>query len=182
MPEKKGKKKNIPSRSECLKLLRDNGTLDNITAHSVVVTDIAMEFGKAMKTRGENIDLRLLEAGALLHDIGKTEGLGGGHKTEIAHGDIGAGMLKKLGYPKLAEITSCHMFSKIFERDAINTWEKKLVYYADKRVNHDKRVTLNERLEYLINRYPHGADMFRKAKPMLLKLEKEIFEKSGLRI
>jgi len=170
----------IPSRAECLRMLKENGTLENIIAHSVAVTDIAMELGKALKARGENVDLKLLEAGALLHDIGKTEGLKGGHESEISHGDIGADMLKKMGHHKLAEIARSHMFSKIFELGSLDTWEKKLVYYADKRVNHNKRVALNERLDYLINRYPQGAEMFRKAKPLLDKLEKEIFEKAGV--
>jgi len=172
----------VPSREECLRMLRDSGTLDNIIAHSVAVTDIAMELGRAMAARGEKVDLRLLEAGSLLHDIGKTEGLKGGHESEVSHGDIGAEMLNKMGYRRLAEIARAHMFSKIFEKGALDTWEKKLVYYADKRVNHDKRVRLSERLDYLTNRYPRGAEMFRKARPMLLRMEKEIFEKAGMTI
>jgi len=31
--------------------------------------------------------------------------------------------------------------------------EKEIVYYADKRVNHDKVVTLDERLTYILKRY-----------------------------
>jgi hypothetical protein len=31
--------------------------------------------------------------------------------------------------------------------------EKEIVFYADKRVNHDKIVSLTERLDYLIERY-----------------------------
>jgi len=174
--------KAMPSRAECLRMLKDSGTLENIIAHSMAVTDVAMELGKALKARGESVDLRLLEAGALLHDIGKTKGLRGGHDSEISHGDIGAEMLESMGYHKLAEIARSHMFSKIFEPAALDTWEKKLVYYADKRVNHDKRVRLSERLDYLINRYPHGAEMFRKAKPLLEGMEKEIFRKAGMKI
>jgi len=172
----------IPSRAECLRMLKDSGTLENIIAHSMAVTDIAMELGKAMKARGEKVDLRLLEAGGLLHDIGKTKGLKGGHESEISHGDIGAEMLNEAGFPKLAEIARSHMFSKIFEKGALDTWEKKLVYYADKRVNHDRRVTMEERLDYLINRYPRGAEMFRRARPLLEKMEKEIFRKAGMKI
>jgi uncharacterized protein len=171
--------KEIPSRAECLKMLRENCVPDNIIAHSVAVADVALEYGRKIKAKGGKVNLKLLEAGALMHDIGKPEGIRGGHEAEISHGNIGAGMLRKAGYHELAEIAACHMFGVIFEAGKLDTLEKKLVYYADKRVNHDKRVKLGERIEYLINRYPQGAEMFRRAKPMLLKLEKEIILKSG---
>jgi hypothetical protein len=36
--------------------------------------------------------------------------------------------------------------------------EKEIVYYADKRVNHDKIVSLEERLAYLITQYGKGDE------------------------
>lgn len=173
-------KERIPTREECLKMLAENGVPEHIIAHSVAVTDVAMEYGRKIKANGGDVNLELLEAAALLHDIGKFEGIKGGHEAEISHGNIGAKMLREMGYQEIAEIAAGHMFSMIFEQGGLDTWEKKLVYYADKRVNHDKRVSINERLEYLANRYPQGAEMFRKAKPMLLEMEKEIFEKAGV--
>ena len=70
----------IPSRPECLKMLKDNGVPEHIIAHSVKVTEIAMEYGKLIKKNGGTVDLKLLEAGALLHDITKHVGLGN-HET-----------------------------------------------------------------------------------------------------
>lgn len=173
--------KQIPDRDDCIMLLKQHGVPNHIIEHSKAVAEVALEYGKKIKADGGKINLRLLEAAALLHDIGKPTGLRGGHETEISHGKIGAEMLRKMGYPELAETAACHMFDTIFKPNKLNTWEKKLVYYADKRVNHDKRVNLEERLGYLINRYPQGADMFRRAKPMLLEMERDIFEKAGVR-
>jgi uncharacterized hydantoinase/oxoprolinase family protein len=37
--------------------------------------------------------------------------------------------------------------------DGSNFSEKEIVYYADKRVNHDQVVSLEERLSYILDRY-----------------------------
>lgn len=171
----------IPSRPECLKMLKDNGVPEHIIAHSVKVTEIAMEYGKLIKKNGGTVDLKLLEAGALLHDITKHVGLGN-HETEINHCESGAELLRKMGMPEIAEIVRCHMMTIVFKSsEMLDTWEKKLVCYADKRVNHDRRVTLDERLAYLNERYPKGRKIFKEAEPFIRNLEKEIFEKAGVR-
>jgi len=175
------KQERIPSRRECLRLLEENGVYPNIIEHSKTVTEIALEYGRKIKHNGGQVNLRLLEAAALLHDISKHEGLGKDTNSEITHPEAGARKLREVELPEVADVVEVHGFGKIFEPQKLNTWEKKLVYYADKRVNHDKRVNLGERLDYLINRYPHGAGMFRKAKPLLLKLEKDIFERAGVK-
>jgi len=174
------KQERIPSRRECLRLLEENGVYPNIIEHSKAVAEIALEYGRKIKANGGKLNIKLLEASALLHDICKHEGLGKDTNSEITHPETGARKLREMGLPDVADVVEVHGFGKIFEPQRLNTWEKKLVYYADKRVNHDKRVALSERLDYLTDRYPHGADMFRKARPMLLKLEKEIFEKAGV--
>jgi putative nucleotidyltransferase with HDIG domain len=175
--------KPVPSRAECLRMLKEAGVPEHIIAHSAKVAEIALRYGKAVNRKAgkDVVDLRLLEAGALTHDIGKHIGLQGGHDEEVNHGETGAEMLRKSGHPELAEIARCHMLGMIFSEGALDTWEKKLVYYADKRVNHDSEVTLDERMAYLTGRYPKGADMFRRALPLMRKLEKEIFGKSGLK-
>ena len=170
-----------PSREECLRMLRENYVPPHIIAHSEAVADVALELGREMKKNGERVNLRLLDAGALLHDISKFASLGK-HETEISHGETGAKLLRKLGFPWIAEIAQAHMFSSIFTEGALDTWEKKLVYYADKRVNHDRRVKLDSRIAYLSRRYPKGARMFREARPLLKELEKELFSKARMKI
>jgi hypothetical protein len=59
--------------------------------------------------------------------------------------------------------------------------EKELVYYADKRVNHDKIVSIEERIEYLLTQYGRNQewihqrirDNFRQCK----EVETKIFSK-----
>ena len=57
-------------------------------------------------------------------------------------------------------------------------WEEKIVYYADKRVNHDKIVSLDERFDYLLKRYGIEKGIrctILKCRPFAIALEKEIF-------
>ncbi len=63
------------------------------------------------------------------------------------HADVGAAILEKRGEPVLARIVKCHKFSALGTSEGPQTWEEKLVYYADKRVKHDQIVTLEERLD-----------------------------------
>ena len=73
------------------------------------------------------------------------------------------------------------------EKEKPDTWEEKLLYYADKRVMHDKIVPLKERLAegHKRNAYQHGsAEQSKintsKVDPLIYEMEKEIFEKIGL--
>ncbi len=73
-----------------------------------------------------------------------------------------------------------HALGKIRDpQDGLKTWEEKLVYYADKRVTHDKIVTLKERFEYLEKRYPQGLADIKASEPFVFELENEIFGKIG---
>jgi hypothetical protein len=59
---------------------------------------------------------------------------------------------------EIADIVREHVRLKKYEPDdAVNARE--IVYYADKRVNHDRVVSLEERLEYLLVRYANGKEI-----------------------
>jgi len=167
---------NIPDRKECLRLLKENHVPENILAHSIKVAEVALKYGRMINNRGGNVNLRLLEAGALLHDISKHESL---NNPKVDHGRAGAVFLRKLGYPEIADIVELHAMHTITNRESLNTWEKKLVFYADKRVTHDKIVSFKERMIYLIKTYSHLAEKLKMEEPLVIELEKEIFTVSG---
>ena len=50
------------------------------------------------------------------------------------------------------------------------------MYYADKRVEQDVIVTIDERLQFLKARYPEHASTIDAVKPKLKELEKQIFK------
>jgi uncharacterized protein len=73
-----------PSRSEILGLLRARGVPKEIISHCTKVEGVAMDLAGRISRNGTDVDLGLISAGALLHDIGRSETHG------IEHGVAGA--------------------------------------------------------------------------------------------
>ena len=75
------------------------GCLKNIVAHSLEVTRVALFLSAELNKRGQRIDLRLVEAASLLHDIAKTECL----RTKEDHTQAGYHLLEEIGIRKGSE-------------------------------------------------------------------------------
>jgi putative nucleotidyltransferase with HDIG domain len=145
----------------------------HIRIHSAMVAEIALFLGRRLNGYAGGLDLELLEAGALLHDIGKPRSLATGER----HHDLGADMLDAWGYMSLSPIVRDHI-AMDFERATGPISESLLVNYADKRVKHDAIVTLEDRFEDLIVRYAHTREqaMFlRERLDLYQMLEERIF-------
>ena len=130
--------------------------LDNIRAHSFVVARVAEALVDGLYRTGKSCgplpDKEEVVSGALLHDIAKTLCI----KTDCRHAEVGRQICVELGYPELSEIVSEHVVLKNFTADLYIQGvfgSKEIVYYADKRVRHDRVVSLDERLEYILERY-----------------------------
>ena len=139
----------LPTRRECIALLKKHGNPEHIIAHSIATEKVCMHLGRKLKEQGIKINLQLLSRAALLHDIAKFKTL---HK-DVKHGIEGERILNELGFREIARITKNHGLGRIFVEGSLQNWEDKLVYYADKRVTHDKVVSLDERFDYLRKRY-----------------------------
>ena len=156
----------IPNREECLRLMGEYGMLENIIAHSLEVAKVALFIATELNKRGERISLGLVEAASLLHDLTKTECL----KTKKDHARTGSQVLKGIGYERVGEVVEQHIWLKK-ESDPLSISEEEIVNYADKRVMHDRIVSLEERFNDLKKRY--GRD--REAVDYLDRMEKEIY-------
>ncbi len=142
----------VPTREECLRLMGEYGMLENIVSHSLAVTKVALFLSVELNKKGQNIDLRLVEAASLLHDVTKTECL----KTKEDHALTGSQLLKRIGYERVGEIVARHIWLGE-ESDPSSVCEEEIVNYADKRVMHDRIVSLRERFKDLKERYgKHG--------------------------
>jgi len=139
----------VPSRAECLALMKERAMLSNIREHSLQVARVSLYLGSHLLSANPRLDLTLLEAGALLHDIAKTECL----KTSEKHTEIGADFLRQRGYPDVAEIVAQHVNLREGVAQAKGITEVEIVHYADKRVLHEEIVDLQTRFEYLQERY-----------------------------
>jgi uncharacterized protein len=138
-----------PTRKQCLDLISRYQMLPHILRHSELVTRVALFIAAKLNQEGQHLDLALIEAGALLHDIAKTMCL----TTKENHATVGGALLITLGYPAVAGIVRQHIRLDQKAFDPLMVTEEELVNYADKRVKHEEVVDLTERFRDIQERY-----------------------------
>ncbi len=164
----------IPSRETCLELMERYGMLPHIREHSRQVTRVALFLAESLKPRFPQLNLALIEAAAMLHDIAKTETI----RQPGNHAQMGEDLLRELGYTSVARIVGQHvrLDGTYFSGGPVD--EVVVVHYADKRVNHERIVGLAERFTYLIRTYgrtPEAVDRIQALYQDTLKIEAMIF-------
>lgn len=133
----------------------EHAMLANIRRHSFVVARVAERVHSRLARTVKDADLpprQLVTAGALLHDIAKTPCL----RDDCDHAEVGAQICQHHGLFEIAEIVEEHVRLRRYDlqRYQKGIFEaKELIFYADKRVVHDEIVSLDERLEYILERY-----------------------------
>jgi putative nucleotidyltransferase with HDIG domain len=163
----------IPSIEECMKIMEEHKMPSNIKAHSIKVRDVSVFLTKELNKKGKKLNERLVEASALLHDIAKIYCLNSREK----HNEVGADLLRTMGYEKVADVVEQH----------INLWKKykrlveeEIVNYSDKRVMHDKLVSLQERFEDVKYRYacnePETRERIKLTEKDSYRVEKRVFK------
>lgn len=160
----------IPTRQECYHIMYKMKMMDNIVAHSLQVCRVAIFLANSLET---DINLDIVQAAALLHDITKTRSI----KTHENHAQTGKQLLIDLGYPEVGNIVGQHVL--LDEYFASNSpTEADVVNYSDKRVVHDKVVTLTQRIDYIMERYgiePERREYIRMLGEKTKDLEKRLF-------
>ena len=138
----------LPSTAQIMELWDEFAMLDNIRRHSKVVCGVALRLADWLAESGLVLNRRAVEAGALLHDIAKTMCLG----QKCRHDLEGGRIMDELGYRPLAYLVANHVLLPPYQP----LDETMLVNYADKRVTHDQIVTIDQRYEYIVDRYGRG--------------------------
>jgi len=138
----------VPSRKQCYQILRDYEVPPHIVAHCEKVARVATFLAEHLRARGEPLNLPLVEASGLLHDLTKHWSL----KTGENHAHSAARVLRELGYPEVAAVVAQHIYLHPGPPGS-PLREEEVVYYADKRVRHTEIVPLRERFEDLRVRY-----------------------------
>ena len=112
-----------------------------------------MRIANTYKKKGYKVDVRLVEAGALLHDIGR------GQTHGIEHGAIGGQTARRLGMPmELAHIIERHVGAGLTTDEAHRnnlprgnyvpeTLEEKIVCYADKLIEGGHEVGIDSTID-----------------------------------
>ena len=124
----------VPDRAGCLEILAWYGTPAGVIAHCEAVADTALALCAAVNRAGGRLDPRLVQAGALLHDVAK---------GAPYHDRAGEALLRELDCPAVAALVGAHMALPPGGEDLLD--ERALVYYADKVTQGTRRVTLEER-------------------------------------
>lgn len=143
----------VPSIRESYRFMDKYHMLGNIKAHSVVVARVARMIARGLQEVNPDISVSKTTAGALLHDIGKTLSLNSGGD----HAEIGKRICMENGFDEIAPIVAEHVILRNYRLNGVGS-ETEVVYYADKRVKHDRIVSLKEREEYIIKRYGRNQE------------------------
>lgn len=128
----------LPTVSEALQLLKDANCASHVLRHCRAVATVAVRIAREISVRGYDVDIDLVQAGALLHDLGR------GATHSIDHGVAGVIIAQSFGLaPSLIRIIECHIGSGITSNEARclklpikdylpKSLEEKIVTYADK--------------------------------------------------
>jgi len=153
----------LPSERMALKLLAESGCSRRVINHCKAVAKVATEIAEACKKKGLNVDIELVQAGALLHDIGRS-------KTHSVHHAIaGAEVARSLNLPEpVISIIERHVGGGITTEEAENlgwpvksyvpeTLEEKIVTYADKLIEGSERVSIEQTIEKFSKKLPSSS-------------------------
>ena len=203
------KKFDLPTRRQCFEIIKEYHVPSHIVAHSLAAAKLAVFLAERLKEKGVAVNVDLVDRACLLHDIArvcdfkelnyssfeqtiteqdkaKWQQIRAKYKG-IGHEDAAYEILRER-YPLLALTIKRHRYMAMLdEKTRPNSWEEKLVYYADMRVMHDKIVPLKTRLKegHKRNVHLHGSAAqsrinTAKVDPLIYRLEEEIFDKIGL--
>ena len=131
-----------PTREECMKILAEYGTPEHVRRHCNAVAGTAYSIGAELNKNGYSMNLELILAAGMLHDIAR---------KEDRHWDVAADYLESLGYSEESRIIRVHMtyspFSQIEDID-----ETDIVCLGDRLVKEDEYVGIDERIQYIIDK------------------------------
>jgi putative nucleotidyltransferase with HDIG domain len=169
----------FPTRGRCIEILKRRGIPQHVIVHSLQVERVATYLGTRLNEMGEELNLGVIQAAALLHDIAKIDGL----RTGENHARAGGEVIRGMGFPRVAEIVEQHVMVPSVP-GLLKVTEDELVNYADKRVMHDRVVTLEERFADLEDRYGKNSESrvyIGNALERAREIERKIFRKLVIR-
>ncbi len=164
---------NLPTDKECFRIIKEMEMMDHIIDHSVMVSNVAVCLCRGICKTTPFLNMDLVRKAALLHDITKTRSF----NTGEIHSETGAGLMTELGYPEIGNIIRQHVMLDDCSPDRPVS-EPEIVNYADKRVLHDRVVSLDQRLAYIRKKYGQRSEfsgMIEKMWDETLALENKLF-------
>ena len=129
----------VPGRTEAAALLLSLGPTPKLERHSRAVAEVAGWLAARIADRGVAVDRRLVESGALLHDLDKA--LRRSHRLrKLPHGEGSAAWLREHDRAELAPVVANHPVTCLSDAAfgdgrwfGFDSLEAAIVSYADKR-------------------------------------------------
>ena len=140
----------IPTPAECEEILARWQPPAAVVRHSRLVANVAAEIAAALNRAGMALNPAWARAAGLLHDMAKA-------KSRRNHARIGARILCSLGFPTVAGSVAMHMDFDYKSGERLN--ETAVVYLADKLVQRDRLVPIDERFAPAWMKYPPGHEL-----------------------
>jgi putative nucleotidyltransferase with HDIG domain len=144
-------RRHLPTAAECEAIFAARAVPEPICRHGRAVAAIAEALTKRLNAQGIINDPNLVRAASLLHDI---------VKGQPAHAAAGAAIVAELGFPEVADIIGQHMD---IDFDGSSPTEAAIVFLADKLVQEDRRVPLEERFRPAFERFRDQPEALRGA-------------------
>ena len=168
--------KGLPSREQAIELLHKYNCPPKVINHCEAVAKLALEIAGKLEKKGIKVDLKLVEASALLHDIGRSK------SHAVDHGVVGARIAESEGLPEaVVRIIRKHVGGGITAQEAERfgwpkdvyepvTLEEKIVSYADKLIDNSRRVPIDLEIERLQVEHKDAAERVRKLHEEMTRL------------
>jgi uncharacterized protein len=153
----------LPNREQALGLLLKYNCSPQVISHCIAVADLAVETAGKFEKKGFIINTELVEAGALLHDIGRSQ------THTIDHAIEGAKIAQSIGLPEnVIRIIKRHVGAGITAKEAQmlgwpkdvyapQTLEEKIVSFSDKLIDKSRRMPIETEIERLQFKNKHQA-------------------------
>lgn len=129
-----------PDRQQCMQYLKDYGTPAHVIGHCRAVAETAYKIAGELNKHGYDLDLDLILAAGLCHDIAR---------VEDEHWNRGAEFMAEKGWIAEAEIIRVHMHYSPFSPLEELT-ETDMICLADRIVLEDAYAGLDKRMDYVI--------------------------------
>lgn len=140
------------SSDRALKILQEEGCSSSVIEHVLAVTRVSTRIAENIDRKGHDVDLDLVEVGALIHDVGRSRTHG------ISHGVEGARILRERNLDKLAPFAENHLGAGIKSKEAEQlgippkdyipkSLEEKIVTYGDNLIRDNQEISFEEALK-----------------------------------
>lgn len=169
----------VPTEDQAKKLWEKYNLPERKRRHVLLVAAVARALAKRVKSKtSQEVHMRLLLAGCLLHDIDKNAPKRPGER----HPDAAVRILKEEGMAEVAELVRTHPLHAILDPAiAPRTIEQKLLYLADKMVK-DEVIGVDARFKLWNDEHlPAGEQkILDEAYPRVKDVEQEILDLIGI--